>query len=202
MLSRQHLPHQTLCAYLGIFAQLWHSKDRSQANRPRSYQDNEEGFQWASRVLIGVRPLLPFLSLFVLSLSRSSRPLPAPLSHSPSPLEHRSRLSDQPEPTFSPLQHFIHLLELLLTFVFVYLPALRILLSNRDSVLQALPPLKVTSRTAYSLVFTLLSILPLPYSHYYHGHDFLLLLPVFHLCRLAQYSVLMNNASYDAGHGN
>src|ERR1700761_1344625 len=75
-----------------------------------------------SRVLIGVRPLLLFLFLFpfILSFSRSSQPLPVPPSHPPSPLEHRSRLSDQSEPTFFPLRHIIRLLELLLTFVFVY----------------------------------------------------------------------------------
>ena len=73
-----------------------------------------------SRALIGVHLLLLSLLIFILSFSRSSRPLLVLPSHPPILLEHRSRLSDQPEPTLSPLQHFLYPLELLLAFVFIY----------------------------------------------------------------------------------
>ena len=73
-----------------------------------------------SCVLIGVCLLLPFLLLFVLSFSRSSRPLLVLPSRPPSLLEHHSQLSDQTEPMHSPLRHFLHSLGLLLAFVFIY----------------------------------------------------------------------------------
>ena len=106
----------------------------------------------------------------------------------PRPLERRTQLSDQPEPTSSPLQCFIHPLELLLVFVFVYFTCTSDSAKQSQLRLQALPPLKITSHIAYSFIFMPLSIPPLPCSHYFHGHDSSYsFVPIFYLCRLAQY---------------